>query len=188
MRAECRVQLRIPSAALIAALLASPAEAARTEVAVSRTGDIYSVEASSEVEADRDTVWQVLTDYEGYPRFVPGLRRSSVTGTNPLRVEQLGDFGILFFKRGIAVTLLVEEQAVSRIVFRAVSGDLKQLKTTVTIEGEGLRQRLQYQSFIEPAFWMPPLIGTSLIRIAIGGKLEAVAEEMERRGAAKKQQ
>lgn len=180
------MQLRIGSTALLAVVLVGPAEAARTEVSVSLAGDLYSVKAVSETDADRDTIWQVLTDYESYPRFVPGLQRSSVIGADPLRIEQYGDFGILFFKRGVAATLEVEEHAKSRIVFRSVAGDLKQLQTIVTIEGESAPLRVAYRSSIEPAFWVPPLIGTSIIRIAIRGKLQAVAEEMERRATTRR--
>ena len=84
------MQLRIGSTALLAVVLVGPAEAARTEVSVSLAGDLYSVEAVSEADADRDTIWQVLTDYESYPRFVPGLQRSSVIGADPLRKGDVG--------------------------------------------------------------------------------------------------
>jgi carbon monoxide dehydrogenase subunit G len=174
------VPLRIPAALLLAVLI-FPAEAARTDVSVSRDGSAYLVEASSEVQADRAVVWAVLTDYEGYARFVPGLLRSHRVSVDPLRIEQRGEFGILFFRRTLSTTLEVEEQPMSRIVLRGVGGDLRKLETAVAVQGDGTRQVVHYRSSIEPAFWMPPVIGTSIIRIAIRGKLQAVAEEIERR-------
>lgn len=173
--------LRILSALPLAVLLISPAEAARTDVSVSRDGSAYLVEASSEVHADRAVVWAVLTDYEGYARFVPGLQRSHRASVDPLRIEQNGVFGILFFRRKLSATLEVEEHPMSRIVLRGVGGDWRKLETAVAVEGEGTRQVLRYRSSIEPAFWIPPVIGTSIIRIAIRGKLQAVAQEIERR-------
>lgn len=173
--------LRIPPALLLAVLLIPPAEAASTDVSVSRDGSAYLIEASSEVQAERAVVWAVLTDYEGYARFVPGLRRSSKSGTDPLRIEQSGEFGILFFRRTLSATLEIEEHPMSRVLLRGVGGDLRKLETVVAIDGEGSRHVVRYSSAIEPSFWVPPVIGASIIRMAIRGKLQAVAEEMERR-------
>lgn len=175
--------LRIPAALLLAVVLISPAGAARTEVSVSRHGSAYLIEASSEVQAERAVVWAVLTDYEGYTRFVPGLRRSWKAGADPLRIEQSGEFGILFFRRTLSATLEIEEHPMSHIVLRGVAGDLRKLETAVAVEGDGDANRhlVRYRSAIEPSFWVPPVIGTSIIRMAIRGKLQAVAEEIERR-------
>jgi carbon monoxide dehydrogenase subunit G len=175
------VPFRTPSALLLAVVLIPLAEAADTDVSVSRDGSAYLVEASSVVRADRAVVWAVLTDYEGYVGFVPGLQRSHRASVDPLRIEQAGEFGILFFRRTLAATLEVEEQPMSRIVLRGVGGDWRKLETAVALEGEGTRQVVRYRSSIEPAFWIPPVIGTSIIRIAIRGKLQAVAKEIERR-------
>ena len=42
---------------------------------------------------------------------------------------------------------------------------------------------LKYRSTIEPEFWVPPLIGTSILRAGIRRKLISVSDEIERRAA-----
>ncbi|HWQ38709.1 MAG TPA: SRPBCC family protein [Burkholderiales bacterium] len=175
------MQPRIPSVTLLSVLFVLPAQAAQTDVSVSKSGGLYLVQATSAVAADRVTVWQVLTDYAGYRAFVPDLKLSRLIGDVPRRVEQKGEFGILFFAREVSATLEIEEYPPSRILFRAIAGDLRRLDTEVTIEDEGARRVVRYRSSIEPDFWVPPLIGTSLVRLSIRRKLQAVAEEMERR-------
>jgi carbon monoxide dehydrogenase subunit G len=176
------MQARIASAA-VSALIALQAQAAQTEVAVSRSEGVYRVEARSVVDADRDTVWKVLTSYEKYPDFVPGLRVSRVVAASPLHIEQVGEFGVLFFRREVRSLLEIDERPPSRILFRSLDGDLTRLDTDLTITGEGTHSVVHYQSVIAPGFWVPPLIGSSIMRVSIRNKLQAVAEEIERRAA-----
>jgi ribosome-associated toxin RatA of RatAB toxin-antitoxin module len=180
------MRARAVLAALACAALGAPlaAPAAHTAVSVSKDGEIYSVTAQSTLAADRDTAWRVLTDYEGYPAFVPDLSLSRLVNLDPRQVEQRGGFGILFFRKEISATLEIEELPRSRILFRSIDGDLKRLETELTIEGEGTRMTISYESKIVPDFWLPPLIGGAIMRAAIREKLQAVAEEIEGRAAA----
>ncbi len=174
---------RVAFAALaFAALLTSVAAlAAQTVVTASKSGETYSVAARSTVSADRNTIWRVLTDFEGYPAFVPDLSLSRLVNLDPRRVEQKGEFGFLFFSREIHATLEIEELPPSRILFRSVEGNIKSLETELTIEDGGATMTISYESKIVPGFWLPPLIGASIMRSAIRVKLQAVAEEIERR-------
>jgi carbon monoxide dehydrogenase subunit G len=178
------MHLRIASGFALAALIAVQAGAAQTEVAVSRSDRKFVVHARTDVNADRETVWRVLTDYENYPAFVPGLRLSRIVHLQPRRVEQIGEFGVFFFRKDVRSMLEIQEWPSTRILFRSLGGDLKKLETEVTISGTGSQQTIRYSSEIEPDFWVPPLIGTSIVRISIRGKLQAVSEEIERRAAA----
>ena len=168
-----------------AALLTPPAAAAaQTVVSVVKNGEVYSVSAHSTLAADRETIWRVLTDYEGYPAFVPNLSLSRLVNLEPCQVEQKGEFGVFFFSREVHATLEIEELPPSRILFRSIEGNLKSLETELTIAGKGASMTISYESRIVPDFWIPPLIGGPIVRAAIRGKLQAVAEEIERRAAA----
>jgi ribosome-associated toxin RatA of RatAB toxin-antitoxin module len=177
---------RIAVAALASAALFVPdgVLAAQTVVSVSKSGETYSVTARSTLTADRDTIWRVLTDYEAYPAFVPNLSLSRIVNLDPRQVEQKGEFGFLFFNKEIHATLQIEESPPSRILVRAIEGDLKSLETELTIEGTEADMTISYRSKIVPDFWLPPLIGGAILRVSILDKLEAVAEEIERRAAA----
>jgi ribosome-associated toxin RatA of RatAB toxin-antitoxin module len=177
---------RVAFAAVACAALFAPlaALAAHTVVSVSKNGDVYTIAAHSTLTADQNTVWRVLTDYEGYPGFVPNLSLSRLVNLEPRRVEQTGEFGILFFSKEVHATLEIEERPPSRILFRSIEGNLKSLETELTIEGKGTNMTVSYQSKIVPDFWLPPLIGSAIMRAAIREKLQAVAEEIESRAAA----
>jgi hypothetical protein len=56
------------------------------------TGESYIVTAQFDVNADPETAWQVLTDYEGIARFVSSIRDSTIKAREPGRVllEQRG--------------------------------------------------------------------------------------------------
>ena len=168
--------------------LPGPAAAAedisgQTTVDVSRNGDVFEIEARSRIAASRNTAWAVLTDYDGYADFVPGMISSRHLSEQPLLIEQRGEFGILFVRKRVYSTLDVQEDPPSVIRFRAVDGNLRRLETEVRIVEDDNTIVLIYRSTIEPDFWVPPLIGTAIVRAGIRGKLISVAEEIDRRAA-----
>ncbi len=165
------------------ACLAAPAQAADTEVEVSKDGSVFTVIAVSRVAAPPDAAWAVLVDYEAYPDFVPNLSLSRITRREPLRVEQRGSFGVLFFRREVHTELEIDERPRAGIHFRALSGDLRRLDTELAIEPAGEGAAIRYLSRIEPDFWVPPLITAPLLKSSIRRKLQAVAVEIERRAA-----
>ena len=168
--------------------LAAAADAAddplrQTSVAVVRNGDVFEIEAQSHIAASRDTAWAVLTDYDRYSEFVPGMISSRRVSEQPLRIEQHGEFGILFLVKHVYSTLDVQEDPPSVIRFRSVDGNLRRLETVVSIVQDGDMIVLIYRSTIEPDFWVPPLIGTSIVRAGIRRKLISVSDEIERQAA-----
>lgn len=152
-----------------------------TTVVVSRNGPVFKIESFSTVYAGHDIAWAVLTDYGGYVNFVPGMTVSRRVSDKPLRIEQRGEFGILFFRKQVHATLEVVESPPSSIYFRSLEGNLRTLETMVAIHSDGGKVVITYRSVIEPDFWVPPVIGTPIVRAAIRRKLGAVAEEIERR-------
>ncbi len=149
-----------------------------TTVEVTRSGKIFIIEAVSRIDAGRDEAWAVLTDYAGYVHFVPGMTVSRRLSDEPLRIEQHGKFGVMFFNKDVYAMLEVTETPSARIYFHSLEGNLRTLETQVDIDVDGDRVVVTYRSIIEPDFWVPPLIGTALIRTAIRRRLEAVADEV----------
>lgn len=149
-----------------------------TTVEVSRSGKIFIIEAASRIDAGRDDAWAVLTDYGGYVHFVPGMTVSRRLSDEPLRIEQHGKFGVMFFKKDVYAMLEVTETPPGKIYFHSLEGNLRTLETQVDIDLDGDHVVVTYRSIIEPDFWVPPLIGTALIRTAIRRRLEAVADEV----------
>lgn len=168
---------------LVAAVNAADEFPYQTTVTVVRDGGVFEIKAQSHIVADREIAWAVLTDYDRYADFVPGMRSSQRVGEQPLRIEQHGEFGILFLIKHIYSTLDVHEDPPSTIRFHAIEGNLRRLETQVDIAQDGDTIVLIYRSTIEPDFWVPPLIGSSILRAGIRRKLISVSAEIERRAA-----
>jgi len=179
-------------------LLAPAAAAAQPQISVRREADAYVVQAEAELAADRRTAWLTVSDYERLPQFVPGIRsvrvlaRVASGGTERLLVEQSGEFRWLWFTQPVQVWLDVTHEAPERVLARSVlpSGISAERSTLRDFEGSyvlseiaGSRTRLVYRARLEPAQPLPPLLGTVILRQAIGEQFRALVDEIERRAA-----
>ena len=72
------------------------------DVKVNRNHETFYILAAVHSDAPPETVWQVLTDYEGQTRYVPGLVESKVLERTEKGsiVEQKGWTELLFFRIG----------------------------------------------------------------------------------------
>src|SRR5687767_12749711 len=104
--------------------------AADVDVSASRTGDSFDVSASAEIDADAILAWEVLTDYDHFSEFIPGMHSSRVVERNghAIMVDQRGEASMLVFSFPIEVRLTVEETPFETIVSHAVSGNFKELR------------------------------------------------------------
>ena len=181
------------------ALLASTATAASPEISVKRDGEAYLLQAEAELAADRRTAWFTVIDYERLPQFVPGIHGARVLarvasgGTERLLVEQSGEFRWLWFTQPVLVWLDVVHEPPARVLARSVlpSGVSAERSTLREFEGsyvlteiDAMRTRLVYRARVEPARPLPPLLGTLILRQAVGEQFRALVAEIERRGAA----
>jgi carbon monoxide dehydrogenase subunit G len=86
----------------------------------SEASGIFALEGGFEVSAGVDVVWQVLTDYDGLPHFVPSVRSSTARklADGGLLVDQDFEGKALIFSRDMRVRLAVSEHPERGIVFR----------------------------------------------------------------------
>jgi len=124
----------------------------QTTVAVTRDGQVFRIESVSRIVAGHDVAWAVLTDYDGYVDFVPGMTLSRRISDQPLLIEQRGEFGVLFFRKAVHATLEVMENPPTDIYFRSLEGSLRTLETEVQIGSDGAQVVVTYHSVIEPDF------------------------------------
>jgi ribosome-associated toxin RatA of RatAB toxin-antitoxin module len=165
--------------------LCAPATAAAADVTVeaTRDGEAVEVEAAAEIAADAARAWQVLTDYNRLPQFVPDLHESRVVSREGAKVvvEQKGVARFLFFTYPIEVRLEVTEYPHRRIESRAVAGNFRELRSTYTLEPREGGVRLRYQGRLVPDFQLP-LFGTWVLRNNVEATFRAMVEEIERPG------
>lgn len=175
-------------AAGVAALLAVYALSARAAPAVTveavRRGPAVEVTARARLRASPALVWQTLTDYDHLWRFVPGLGRSRVLARHGATaiVEERGAALFAGFPYPIDVVLASTEHPPYVIASRVVRGDLRRLdgRYRIVPAGDGTVV-LQWTGFVEPDFWLPPYVGTALIRASVADQLGGIVREIGRR-------
>lgn len=169
----------LPLLPLLALLV--PAQAAEVTVHASRSGDVLQVEASAEFEGSLDSAWQVLTDYGRFAEFVPALQVSRVISRdgNTVVVEQKGEARLLFFSYPIDVRLAITENGREQVVSRAVAGNFREMRSIYALEARQGRVFLRYSGRLEPDFYVPPLIGTYLLRTSVESMFRALVDEIE---------
>jgi len=170
-------------------------------VDVKRTGKRFDAEAVLELPASARTIWETITDYDGLPGFMPGIRSCRVLerevgpdGIERLKVEQKGEFRFLLFAQSMTVVVAIEQQAKRVADAKAVSFDLGFLKRSAIDIFEGryeilpARGRgksaivpLRYTAVIGLKLPPPPSIGSIAVRQNLEKQLRAVAAEVARR-------
>jgi ribosome-associated toxin RatA of RatAB toxin-antitoxin module len=149
---------------------------------VERDADGFAIMACAATNASAELIWQVLTDFEHLSDFVPDMRLSRIVSApgEPLRVEQHGIARVLLFERRIDVVFAIDLDPLRSVRFRAVDGNLRSMAGHWQLSGrEGCR--IEYRALSTPDFWVPPLIGTALMRAQIRDQFEGVLGEIRRR-------
>lgn len=88
------------------------------------------------VNSNLDSAWQVLTDYENFEQFLPGVAESELMQTNGDRkvVQQINQVKTLIFSTQARVRLAITESYPQQIAFSFVDGDLDSLEGTWLLE------------------------------------------------------
>jgi hypothetical protein len=173
---------------LLALCLAAGGEACAADVVVAaqRDGDVLLIEASAEFEGTVAQTWQVLTDYDNLAKFVPNLTLSRVTARSVegITVEQKGEARLLLFSFPIEVRLAISESPPTKVVSRAVAGNFREMSGMYLVDEHGGRIRLRYSGRMVPGFFVPPLIGTWVLRHNVETTFGALVDEIVRRQTA----
>jgi carbon monoxide dehydrogenase subunit G len=137
-------------------------------------GKAYRIAASGTVAARPAVAWRILTDYDHLAEVVPDLKSARVLARDgdKVMVEQVG---------AVRLVVLVHEQPPDKIDVSLIEGDMKVYRCSwelVALDNGGTR--VLYRAAIEPAFYVPEMIGTNLVRKDIARMLTAVLSRMER--------
>lgn len=147
----------------------------------------FKMDAAGFARATPQQVWQVLTDYESLPQFVPNLSSSKIVSRSEKEIilEQNGKAGFLFLTRNVHITVRVVEQPFSAVDIALVKGDMKHYMARwefAPFTQNGISgTRIIYAATMEPDFFVPPLIASSLVQEDVRRTMEAVIAEIARR-------
>ena len=159
-----------------------PPATAPATVTVTRDGSVQHVRARLRAAALAATCYAVLADFDRLEDFVPGLESSEVVsapGVEPLLLRQVGVASALFFRSTVDVTLAVRVQPPVRIEFERVAGNLRRMRGHWAVAGDARHCVIDYEAEIEPAFWVPPLVGPRLMRRQVERQLAGVLGEID---------
>jgi hypothetical protein len=174
---------------LFAGLVSNFAAAAPTpEVWIEQRGEGFAVSARMSVDVTRATAWGVITDYDRLGDFVADMDESRIVSRagEPTLVRQTGSWHLLGFRVPVRIVAQVEEQPMRSVSFRSVSGNVRIENGEWRILDQAGGVAITYRIECTPDFWVPPILGASLIRRDVRAKLTQVAQEMLRRDAAQR--
>lgn len=148
---------------------------------------LFDIRVEAFVEAAPRQVWQTLTDYERLPEFVPNLhstrRVPHPDGGTVLEQEFTARF--LFISQSVHILVRVVEQPHSAIDVILISGNMKHYTAhwqLAPFSRNGIHgTRLIYTGTMAPDFFVPPLVGESIVQKDINHMMDAVVAEIRRR-------
>jgi ribosome-associated toxin RatA of RatAB toxin-antitoxin module len=174
--------------AILLALVLAPLAAAGATIAIDaqRHGDAVDVQATAALAVDADTAWRVLTDYGRYPEFIPDLRSSHVVARHGslVTVEQTGDVAFWPFRFPVTVNFEIHEAPPGNLESRAVAGNLRALTSSYVLTPVSAGIRLDYSGHVDSGFALFGDIERAAIERTVTRQFRALADEIERRGAA----
>lgn len=155
------------------------------EMTVSRQDNTYHVTFDAIVDAPARKVYRLLSDYVHLDRFSPVIIAITVhptpQGTGPRVRSVLKSCFLVFCKEVVEVeevTQSDEQTIAARIVPDA--GDFHDGYSRWRIEAVGSRTRLHYEATRTPSFWIPPLLGSWMIKATMRKHLESSTTRLER--------
>jgi len=162
--------------------LATPASILRTE-AVHDNGR-YTVSFDVVLDATRDKVWQIMTDYDRLTRVSKVIIESRILkkeDENRHRVSVTLHACVLIFCKTMKKVVDIQAWPQNDII---VIGDPVLSDFSYSVErwrvvAEGAKTRLYYSAEMVPDFFIPPLIGPWLMKSFLQKEIKATAIQVE---------
>lgn len=160
---------------------------AKLKVGVKRievdTQRLYEVSANAVVKASPAAVWKTLTTYERMTEFVPDLSACRVLSRNgnEVVIEQQGMARFLFMSNPIHLVVRAMEKPMTSIDIDLISGDMRhyEARWTLTPLPETGGTRILFSSRLIPGFYVPGMLGTTMIKGDIERMMAAVMERID---------
>jgi carbon monoxide dehydrogenase subunit G len=158
----------LPAAAAVFLLLQAASASAQPPIglAVREERGTYSVVARFTVEQPLSMVLTVLTDYEQIPRFMPGVRTSTVlerTSSHTV-VEQEAVSSIMMFSKRVHLVLEIYEQADALLFHDRCGRSFARYEGAWRVSAENGRTTVTYELTADPSFDIPAFVIKRLLR------------------------
>jgi ribosome-associated toxin RatA of RatAB toxin-antitoxin module len=136
----------------LVASLTSQEQAILRQGRVLLTGDDGNYTARVRANGSVETAWAVLTDYNGFANFLPGVESSQLleSSGNSRTFEQVNVVRIFPITHRERTVISATETYPSKISFSQVEGDLKTLQGAWYVTGAGSQVMITHQVMVEP--------------------------------------
>lgn len=176
--------MRRPLALLSVCLLPALALAGELSINVGQRGSFYVVEVDAQIDAQAERLRALITDYENLDRLSDSILESEIRETySPVRhsVFTFSRVCVAIFCRDLEQVQLVEQRADGDIVMTIPpdQGDFSRGSARWHFEAARSGTRMRFHSELEPAFWVPPVIGPLLIRHALRRETRESIEKLQ---------
>jgi coenzyme Q-binding protein COQ10 len=150
------------------------------------------IRAAVRIQASPDAIWNVMTDCQQTPSFVPGLKRCRrIDGAPDGRWEDIEhEVSYSWLLPSLRYVLRAEYDRPHRIDFRRVSGDLKEETGAwlLTRTADGTATVVEYEVYVDPGFWIPQVLVTHSLRKDLPAALNGLRDRVQGTQAASRQQ
>ena len=143
------------------------------------------LQAQIEIAHSKQSIWEVLTDYQRLAEFIPNLAESNVIGEEdgcPI-LYQVGVQKFAVLKFSAAVTLKMTPRPMEEILFEMMEGDFVEFAGAWALSAGATQSEtvLQYSCTILPPRKMPIQIVQRRLRKDLAVNLLAIRHEVGRR-------
>ena len=142
------------------------------------------------VEAGPDHAWDVLTDFEAWPRFVPHIDAVSVrTGSDGLHIQQTMKLFWQTFEYTVVGALASGSGRIELDLDRSEPSDFDRLEARFDVARlrDG-RTLVSFYSDLEAGVALPAWVKRAIARSTVPGTLVAIRGEIERRAKASRRE
>lgn len=134
------------------------------------------VQAAILIKSPARQIWKVMNDCDGAPEYVPGLRSCKILQHDDHSdvIEHRVKFTWLL--PTMTYVFRAEYQEFSRIEFRKVGGELRELEGTWILEpvNNGQETNVIYSVYLDPGFFVPQWLVRHLLRGDLPDLLKAL--------------
>ncbi|GAB4509459.1 MAG: hypothetical protein Tsb0026_09760 [Sulfuricaulis sp.] len=144
----------------------------------------YTVSFEVVLDAPRDRVWQIMTDYERLPRvskIITESRALKQEDANRHRVGVTLEACVLIFCKAVKRMVDIEARPKTEILVTEVpdQSDFREGSERWQVMAEGQKTRLNYTAELVPDFFIPPLIGPVVVKYFLRREIRLTALEVE---------
>lgn len=157
---------------LLLALSAGGGAAEIRDLDLVKEDKVYRLLARVHVEAPQEAVFEVLNDYEGFPRLSSvftegGIVEPIKNGRGVVYVHM--DTCVLFYCREVKLVEWLEVEPFERMVVTVdpERSDLEFGRGTWLLSSDEQGTLLDYEVEMKPRFWIPPVLGPLVIKAVV---------------------